>query len=151
LKILLAVDGSHYGDVAVKEVIQRTWPASTEVRVLSVAHPTPYFHDPLLVGAGTHFDSLRDEQKRASHDVAKVEDELRQQAPHLQISTKVLEGSPKEKIIEEARQWNSDLIILGSHGHGPVGPFLLGSVALEVALHAPCSVEIVRPRDTNSN
>jgi hypothetical protein len=24
-------------------------------------------------------------------------------------------------------------------------------VALEVALHAPCSVEIVRPRDTNSN
>ena len=42
--------------------------------------------------------------------------------------------------------WGADLVVLGTHGHGPAGRFLLGSVAHSVALHAPCSVEVVRSR-----
>jgi hypothetical protein len=38
----------------------------------------------------------------------------------------------------------ADLIVLGSHGLGPVNRRLLGSVSPAVALHALCSVEIVR-------
>lgn len=62
MKILLAIDGSKYGDAAAKELIQRPWPAGTEVRVLSVAHPFPYIPDPLLVLAAAHFDSLNEEK-----------------------------------------------------------------------------------------
>lgn len=69
--------------------------------------------------------------------------EIARNVPGLQISTQVLEGSPEKLIIEEATRWPADLIVVGSHGHGPVQRLLLGSVAQAVALHAPCPVEIV--------
>ena len=144
MKILLAIDGSKYGEAAVRELAQRQWPAGTEVRVLSVAHPARYFPDPLLMMSATHFDSLKDEQERAARDVAAAADEIAKCAPALKVTTQVLEGSPKKVIVEEAERWKSDLIFVGSHGYGPTERFLLGSVAQAVVTHSPCSVEVVR-------
>jgi nucleotide-binding universal stress UspA family protein len=62
----------------------------------------------------------------------------------LRIETRVIDGSPKEEIVEEAETWGADLILIGSHGYGNVKRFMLGSVLQAVATHAPCSVEIVR-------
>lgn len=146
MKILLAIDGSTYSKAAVNELVSRPWPAGTEVHILSVAHPTPYFPDPLLVGAATHFDSLKDEHERAARTITEAAAEVARRAPDLRVTTNVLEGSPKKLIVEEAERWGSDLIIMGSHGYGPVGRFLLGSVAQAVSAHAPCTVEIVRAR-----
>ena len=56
----------------------------------------------------------------------------------------MIDGSPKQVIVEQAEQWGADLIVVGCHGFGPVKRFLLGSVSQAVAVHAPCSVEIVR-------
>jgi len=152
MKILLAIDGSRYGEVAARKLIHRVWPPGTEVLVLSVAHPFRVIVDPLGYATAAYFEALRDEQERAARDVARVADEIKQAHPSLQVSTRVLEGSPKEQILEEAERWGAELIMMGSHGRGPVGRFLLGSVAQAVALHAPCSVEIVRSgRQTATN
>ncbi len=97
-----------------------------------------------MVLTATHIETLKEEEQRASRDVAKTADEIAKRAPDLEVSTQVLEGSPKKVIVEEAERWGADLIIVGAHGHGPAERFLLGSVAQEVAVHAPCSVEIVR-------
>jgi nucleotide-binding universal stress UspA family protein len=40
--------------------------------------------------------------------------------------------------------------VIGSHGHGTVAGFLLGSVSQTVALHAKCSVEIIRNKKTKN-
>jgi len=144
MKVLLAIDGSAYSEATVKELISRSWPLQTAVRVISVAHPTPLITDPIMVLTAAHVESLKEEQQRASRDVAKVADEIAKKVPGLQVSTQVLEGSPKKMIVEEAERWGADLILVGSHGHGPVERFLLGSVAQSVAVHARCSVEIVR-------
>jgi nucleotide-binding universal stress UspA family protein len=146
MRILLAVDGSQQSQKTVNEFIKREWPRNSEVRVISVAHPVPFIPEPTLGGAAGHVESLKEERKRALRDVAKVAKEIAEQAPGFQLTTEVLEGSPKKEIVEEAKRWEADLIVLGSHGHGPAERFLLGSVAQSVALHAPCSVEIVRPR-----
>jgi len=56
-----------------------------------------------------------------------------------------LEG-PKASILNEAERWNADLIIAGSHGRHGWDRFLLGSVSEALALHAPCSVEVIREK-----
>ena len=72
--------------------------------------------------------------------------QVREKLPELQVTTAVLEGSPKKAIVEEAERWNADLIVLGAHGYSAIRRFLLGSVSHAVVLHAPCSVEVVRTR-----
>jgi nucleotide-binding universal stress UspA family protein len=54
-------------------------------------------------------------------------------------------------IVDEARKWSADLIVLGSHGHTGMKRLLLGSVASSVVSHAPCSVEIVRRKQTKKS
>ena len=146
MKILLAVDGSIYSNAAVNDLASRPWPRDTEVRILSVAQPSPYFPDPLLMVAATHFDSQKDQLERADRTVTDAAAEIARLAPALKVTTQVIEGAPKKVIIEEAERWGCDLIVMGSHGYGPVGRFLLGSVAQAVSTHAPCNVEIVRHR-----
>jgi nucleotide-binding universal stress UspA family protein len=145
MKILLAVDGSKIGGSAVQELLRRSWPPGTDVRVVSVANPVPLVTDPILILAASHMESAREEQRRAAHAVNEAAQQIAKGAPDLTVSKQVLEGSPKKAIVEEAERWGADLILLGSHGHGPAERFLLGSVAQAVAEHALCSVEIVRP------
>jgi hypothetical protein len=81
---------------------------------------------------------------RAAEDAAQALQRIRERAPQLKASQVVLEGSPQQRTVEEAERWKADLIVLGSHGRGQVGRFLLGSVAHAVVQHSPCSAEIVR-------
>lgn len=48
------------------------------------------------------------------------------------------------EIVRYAREQNIDLLVLGSHGRGPIAHLLLGSVAEKVVRHAPCPVLTVR-------
>lgn len=146
MRILLAVDGSPGSDAAVREVLSRPWPQGTELRVVSVAHPAPFIPDPVLIGAAVHYESLEKERERAAADVSRVAGEAARQAPDLTVTTATFEGSPKNNLLTEAEHWGADLVVVGSHGRGAVGRFLLGSVSHALALHAPCSVEIVRRR-----
>jgi nucleotide-binding universal stress UspA family protein len=147
MRILIATDGSPCSEAAVKELCSRPWPPDTEVKVVSVAHtPFPLVYDPFLVVAASYVESMEEERKRAAERVARAARHIRENAPDLRVTAEALEGSPKKVIVAQAEQWPADLILVGSHGYGPVKQFLLGSVSHAVALHAPCSVEIVRGR-----
>ena len=56
----------------------------------------------------------------------------------------VWEGDPGESIIEAAAAEAADLIVVGSHGRGTVGRFLIGSVSDHVVRNAQCPVLVVR-------
>ena len=60
------------------------------------------------------------------------------------IETAFEEGRPSVKIVEFARDHEIDLIVMGTHGRGPVAHFLLGSVAENVIRSAECPVLTVR-------
>jgi nucleotide-binding universal stress UspA family protein len=53
-------------------------------------------------------------------------------------------GSPFLEIVRHARDQNVDLIVMGTHGRGPIAHMLLGSVAEKVVRKAPCPVLTVR-------
>ena len=50
-------------------------------------------------------------------------------------------------IIEYAKEAHVDLIVVGTHGRGPMSHLLMGSVAEHVVRHAPCPVLVVRPNE----
>jgi nucleotide-binding universal stress UspA family protein len=143
MKILLAIDGSPCSDAAVAEVARRPWPPQSDVRVVKVDAPV----DPGLLrgGPATVFDEIAKQQRAESagqiRDAAAV---LGQSASGLRITQALLEGWPKDAIVAEAERWGADLVVVGSHGYGPIRRFFLGSVSLFVAHHAPCSVLVVR-------
>ena len=64
----------------------------------------------------------------------------------LEIITETRSGPARDVILDEAKAWDADLIVLGSHGYKGWQRFLLGSVSQAVATHAHCSVEIVRQK-----
>ena len=57
----------------------------------------------------------------------------------------VVAGVPHLAIVEYAAAHHADLIVVGTHGDGPVKHLLLGSVAERVVRHAECPVLTVPP------
>ncbi len=55
-------------------------------------------------------------------------------------------GSALTEIVDAARDWPADLIVIGSHGRGGFRRALLGSVAEGVMRQAPCPVLVVRAK-----
>jgi nucleotide-binding universal stress UspA family protein len=52
--------------------------------------------------------------------------------------------SPALTIVDYARETSVDLIVMGTHGRGPMAHLLMGSVAERVVRTAPCPVLTVR-------
>ena len=65
----------------------------------------------------------------------------------LDVSFLVWTGDPGDVIVEAAGAEHADMVLVGSHGRGPVGRLLLGSVSEFVVRNAPCPVLVVRPRE----
>jgi nucleotide-binding universal stress UspA family protein len=61
-----------------------------------------------------------------------------------QVQLALRTGSPFVEIIRYARDQQIDLIVMGTHGRGPIAHMLLGSVAERVVRKAPCPVLTVR-------
>jgi nucleotide-binding universal stress UspA family protein len=61
------------------------------------------------------------------------------------ITRAVVTGVPHLAIAEYALAQHADLIVVGTHGHGPLKHLLLGSVAERVVRHAECPVMTVPP------
>jgi len=150
VRILVAVDGSEQSDAAVDAVGRRCVGEDIEVRALSVVEP-PNFPDTYPGGGGNinvdgAIEDAARERARAAVEKAAERLGMRDGKRSLNVTTEVVSGSPKRLILERAEAFGADLIVLGSHGYGMFDRFLLGSVSQAIALHARCSVEIVRRR-----
>jgi nucleotide-binding universal stress UspA family protein len=141
MNILIAVDGSDFSDVAIREVIQ-TRPREAQVRVIHVIEPLPAMEG--WAYAVDWQQILQDRRKEAETFVAEAVKALRDAG--FTVTSAIEEGIAKSVIVEDAAKWPADLIVVGSHGRKGLARFLLGSVSEGIARHAPCSVMIVRKR-----
>jgi nucleotide-binding universal stress UspA family protein len=146
MKILLAMDDAAHSKVVLKKVAGRPYPPNTKVHIVSAYETTPLLTtiEPMGVRHEYYAEADRNALKSAENNVEKATKILHTKNPSLIITTAVVEGKAKRIILEEAEKFGADLIIVGSHSYGAVERFLLGSVSHAVALHAKCSVEIVR-------
>jgi nucleotide-binding universal stress UspA family protein len=65
--------------------------------------------------------------------------------PTVTLGGTVRIGSPAHVILNVAREWDADLVVLGTHGRRGMPRFFLGSVAETVLHKAPCSVLVIPP------
>lgn len=146
MKILLATDGSAHSKAMIKKFAERTFAPTTKVRIISVYHGSSYMLNTAPMGALSVYYATIDENslkfaENASESAATI---LRKKNPKLSVEFAAIDGSAKSVILQEAEKFAADLIVVGSQGHDAVAGFLLGSVSQAVALHAKCSVLIVR-------
>lgn len=152
MKVLVAIDGSPHSAAVVREAATRQWPSGTELEILTATWTkVPWFPDPAFTLAAVHKTLLDEARSAAPKLLDSAAAEIRVAQPELRISTKFVEGIPKQVILDEAARWGADLVLVGAHGWGAVPRILLGSVSHAVALHAPCSVEIVRLRTNHTS
>ncbi len=60
------------------------------------------------------------------------------------VRFRLREGDPVREVLREVKDPAYDLIITGTRGHTGLKRWLVGSVAQEVALHAPCSILVAK-------
>ncbi len=149
MKILLATDGTKYGDAAAAMLKKINLGDGDEVRIVSVVDMSM----PLAVDVyGGYIPDTTELDKAARENAAKVVADATAtlnaafSGRNVSISTDVLFGSPDSRIVETAEEIKADLIVIGSHGYKRWERLLLGSVSNSVVHHAPCSVMIVRTR-----
>jgi nucleotide-binding universal stress UspA family protein len=143
IHLIIAHDGSPEADSAVDAVCKRSWPAGTQVRVVSVVEALVTTRADEMAGiAGTVRDINVEERQWLEYLAGEAERKCG--LAGLIASSFVTEGEPKETLVHEARSWYADSIFLGARGLGLVERFLLGGVSASVVSHAPCTVEIVR-------
>lgn len=142
MRVLVATDGSNCSYMAIESVCRRPWPDDTEFLVFSVAD-SPYLEYGLYPPPEGIIENVRRDLERVVNNAVET---IQKQFPALSVKGRVEEGSVRYIIAEVARQWNADLIVIGSHGRRGLGKLLLGSIAEGVLHLSPCSVEIVREK-----
>jgi nucleotide-binding universal stress UspA family protein len=135
--IMLATDLSPASQSATEAALELATTFGARLLAVSVIDPGS------LRLPGGHFrvriDQVRAERERYAQVLV-----ARGRATGVTVDFLVWEGDPGESIVDAAVSEGAGMIIVGSHGRGTVGRFLIGSVSDHVVRHAPCPVLVVR-------
>lgn len=148
MKILIATDGSKYSKRAIEkccEFLSNGEPA--EIKIISTYQSlAPMAIEPAVVSTDyyMHIDSdLRQHAENAVADAEKIIED-RFESENLAVEKEIIPGNAKQMIVDEAKEFGADLVVVGSHGYGFIDRLILGSVSNYVLHNAPCSVLVVR-------
>ena len=147
-KILVPLDGSEHSDRALNFALDLAEKYSAEIVLLSVAQPfvatgPMFLTQPMMPPENT---VIFVNEIEAAHEKMLLEalKKAKESRPNLNISKKLVNGRPADKIVEFAKIENFDLIVMGSRGIGKIKEFFLGSVSDRVADQAHCPVLLVK-------
>ena len=145
--LLFGDDGSE-GAAEAAELLA-SWPVFAGLRVTvlgasEVAIPwsagmAPGLYDQVLA---SYVEGVQEARRQVAAIVSTTADRLADAG--LTASVDVREGDPAASLVTAAAELGSDLIVVGSRGVTGLTRVLLGSVARNVLIHAPCSVLVVR-------
>jgi nucleotide-binding universal stress UspA family protein len=144
MKVLVAVSDDRFGEALCSFINNYTWPAHTEFKILHVVEPTGVerLSD---VSFAPFLESWEENSiKEANSLVRRVALRIRDKFKTPFVEEEVVKGKPRERILDLAKDWGADLIIVGSHGRSGVDLIMLGSVSNAVVSHSPCSVIVIK-------
>ena len=141
MRALIAFDGSAGAAEAVALAQSVAWPASSTLRIVSVVEPGAWI-PPVPRVPMTAAPVL--EPELVAYLEAQKAEIVKRFAEVSHAESAILFGRAASAIIDDAREFGADLVIVGSRGHGSIASLVLGSVSAEVVDHAPCPVLVAR-------
>lgn len=142
--ILVAVDGSKTSDLALQEAVGLARDQQATLRIV-------YVVDEVSIFADAEFISPMEIEKAwvASGRAALSKAKSLAQAAGMEAETRLLENEAlgqriADVIVQEARSWPADLLVVGTHGRRGLNHLLLGSVAEGIVRTSPVPVLLVR-------
>jgi nucleotide-binding universal stress UspA family protein len=150
MKILLATDGSEFSAAAATSLARRPWPKGSQVKVVSAIEllipQNAISAAPLSsVYPASLLEEIWSDARRRGHDaVESARSAVGASGAGFVVTVSAPVGDPRVVILGQADAWGADLIVLGSHGWRGIDRLLMGSVSESIALHAKCSVEVIR-------
>jgi nucleotide-binding universal stress UspA family protein len=153
VRALAAYDGEHGAEQISNRLKQISWPSNAQGRVLTVVKPMfltdlPDWvknrpRDPDVAAMAAEWE------KEHKQNLASAQAELERFRDMLPAcfahgEAVVAEGRPGEQIIAKAREWNINLVVLGSSEKRRLERMLVGTTANQVLASGTCSVLVVR-------
>jgi nucleotide-binding universal stress UspA family protein len=145
-EIVVALDGSPFGESALPLALSIAASTQGTVRLLTIITPLPV--DPSVEDRGL------EEAGRlcmAREHAEKYQSDLTQRIVaagwDVPLAVQVETGSVVEELDLQARALRADLLVMTTHGRGPLRRAWLGSVADGLLRRTPCPILVVRPRE----
>jgi nucleotide-binding universal stress UspA family protein len=145
-QILVGVDGSEQAMAAVDQAATIAAALDTNLHLFAVAPPIASVSEWLEFyrESGHLLDELPSLLSLVQPAFLDPAGERARAKGATKVSTQFTVGDPATEILVAVQEMKVDLVVVGSRGRGRFSGLLLGSVSQKLAIHAPCSVLIVR-------
>lgn len=145
-KILVPVDGSVTSALGLDEAIRLAKNQGAKLRIVHVV-------DDLIMSdtVGLYTDELLESLRGHGKDIL-AKAQTRAQSQGLDPESVLLEhfgGRAAELVVDEAKKWGANLIVLGTHGRRGMTRLVMGSDAEEIVRTTPVPVLLVRSPTNN--
>jgi nucleotide-binding universal stress UspA family protein len=148
-RILIPVDGSETSNKALVAALQLAREAGGRVRLVHVVEELAYLSGYAQFGgySGELITAMRESGTKLLNDAMAIAQAAGVEADNLLLDN--FGGRLAEVVADAAKQWNADLIVVGTHGRRGAGRVLLGSGAEQIIRLAPVPVLVVRLGEGN--
>jgi nucleotide-binding universal stress UspA family protein len=137
-RILVGVDGSAAARAALEFAVgEARMRGATLVPLMAVEIPDYAWIDPYAVSTHPEEDTLQRARQKLDRILAAAG------AEGIEVDPVVTTHPAPRALVD--RSADSDLLVVGSRGHGGFRGLVLGSVSMQCVLHAHCPVTVVRP------
>ena len=149
-KICIALDTSPSAQKIAEFGYSYAKALKSEITLVHVVNDISYYsmnYDPIMGYAGFLTSSTLDLVEGLKKE---SENFLEASAKHLKdenIKTAVLDGDTADAILEFAKNWNADLIVMGTHSRSGLANLFMGSIAVEVLKHSKIPLLIIPTKD----
>jgi nucleotide-binding universal stress UspA family protein len=146
-RILVTLDGSRFAEAALPAALELARKAPGQIRLLTVQDPGWAFGNE----AGWRFEdegATETARKSARRYIEDVRERIEPLCP--QVTTVVREGYTSDEILDEADAFGADVLVMATHGRGPIARLWLGSVASACARKARRPTLLIHPMNAGS-
>lgn len=143
-RILVPVDGSGYSKKALVFASDIAGKYGARVDLVHVVQPAPGERVLVLGATSLSLEADKAELEAAGRNILQAARQMAEDSGCRVGETAILSGPAAEKILESARNFKTDLIVMGSRGLSDLAGLLLGSISHKVSHLAECSCVTVR-------